>query len=148
LVDDFTENYLKALTYGKELFVLGDLNCNMLKVTSQSKALKDLYQSCLNLSLTNKSNRKIIIANRCYYMTSNSSLVVGSRILETHVSDHYLVFSVLNLKMPKPAPIYITARNYKNYDRHSFLEDLTQINWTENILDDYNEKVDHFNLCF
>jgi hypothetical protein len=50
--------------------------------------------------------------------------------------------------MPKPAPIYITARNYKNYDRHSFLEDLTQINRTENILDDYNEKVDHFNLCF
>jgi hypothetical protein len=50
--------------------------------------------------------------------------------------------------MPKPAPIYITARNYKNYDRHSFLEDLTQINWTENTLDDYNEKVDHFNLCF
>jgi hypothetical protein len=61
-------------------------------------------------------------------MTSNSSLVVGSRILETNVSDYYLVFSVLNLEMPKPAPIYITARNYKNYDRHSFLEDLTQIN--------------------
>ena len=67
LVDDFTENYLKALTCGKELFVLGDLNCNMLKVTPESKALKDLYQSCLNLSLIKKSNRKIIIANRCYY---------------------------------------------------------------------------------
>ena len=82
-------------------------------------------------------------------MTSNTSLVVGNRILETHVSDHYLVFSVLILKMPKPAPIYITARNYKNYDWHSFLEDLTQINWSENtLIDDCNEKVDHFNLCF
>jgi hypothetical protein len=82
-------------------------------------------------------------------MTSNSSLVVGSGMLETHVSNHYLVFSGLNLKMPKPAPIYITARNYKNYDRHSFLEDLTQINWSENtLIDDCNEKVDHFNLCF
>ena len=82
-------------------------------------------------------------------MTSNTSLVVGNRILETHVSDHYLVFSVLILKMPKPAPIYITPRNYKNYDWHSFLEDLTQINWSENtLIDDCNEKVDHFNLCF
>ena len=69
--------------------------------------------------------------------------------LDAHLSDHYLVFSVLNLKIPKPVPVYITARNYKNYDSNSFLKDLTQINWSENSrIDDCNGKVEHFNFHF
>ena len=76
-------------------------------------------------------------------MTSNSSLIIENGTLDAHLSDHYLVFSV-----PKPAPIYITARNYKNYDS-SFLKDLTQINWSENTrIYDCNGKVEHFNPHF
>ena len=30
-MDDLAPNYLQALTYGKDIFLLGDLNCNMLK---------------------------------------------------------------------------------------------------------------------
>ena len=68
--------------------------------------------------------------------------------MDAHLSDHYLVFYVLNLKIPKPAaPVYITARNYKNYDSSSFLKDLTQINWSENTrIDDCSGKVEHFNF--
>ena len=69
--------------------------------------------------------------------------------LDAHLSDHYLVFCVLNPKIPKPAPVYITARNYKNYDSSSFLKDLTQINWSENtLIDDCNGTVEHFNFHF
>ena len=30
-VDDFMDNYSYALTLGKDIFVVGDLNCNLLK---------------------------------------------------------------------------------------------------------------------
>ena len=42
LVDDFIANYLKALTYRKDVFLLGDLNCNMLKDIPEPRALKGL----------------------------------------------------------------------------------------------------------
>ena len=53
--------------------------------------------------------------------------------------------------MSKPAPIYITARNYKNYDRHSLWKILHKLIGPEypySHIDDCNEKVDNFNLCF
>ena len=67
-------------------------------------------------------------------------------IVETHISDHYLVFAELNLRMPKPPAAYVIARSYKHYDPESFLSDLNKIPWYENILsDDVNEKLLHFN---
>ena len=75
--------------------------------------------------------------------------IIENGTLDAHFSDHHLVFSVLNLKIPKPAPVYIIARNYKDYDSSSFLKDLTQINWSENTcIDDCNGKVEHFNFHF
>ena len=133
-MDDLAPNYLQALTHGKDVFLLGDLNCNMLKDIPESRALRE-FCTCLNLSqlitsptrVTERSSPLIDVI-----MTSNSSLIIENGTLDAHLSDHYLVFSVLNLKIPKPAPVYITARNYKNCDSNSFLKDLTQINWSEN----------------
>ena len=69
--------------------------------------------------------------------------------METHFSDHYLVFAVLNLRMPKPPVAYVVAWSYKYYDRQSFLSDLNKIPWYEIILsDDVNKKLLHFNEAF
>ena len=150
-MDDLAPNYLQALTHGKDIFLLGDLNCNMLKDIPESWALRE-FCTCLNLSqlitsptrVTERSSSLIDVI-----MTSNSSLIIQNGTLDAHLSDHYLVFSVLNLKIPKAAPVYITARNYKNYDSNSFLKDLTQINWSENTrIDDCNGKVEHVHFNF
>ena len=37
-----------ALTYSKDMFIVGNLNCNMLKDNQDTKVLKDV---CSNLSL-------------------------------------------------------------------------------------------------
>jgi hypothetical protein len=121
-LDDWAPNYLQALTYAKEIFLLGDLNCNMLKDVPESRALREL-STCLNLSqlitsptrVTERSSSLIDVI-----MTSNSSLTIENWTLDAHISDHYLVFSVLNLKLPKPAPVYITAKNYKYYDSRNY----------------------------
>ena len=54
-----------ALTYGKDMFTLGDLNCNMLRDNQYTKVLKDLCSS-LNLkqlintpTRVNRSNHNI-----------------------------------------------------------------------------------------
>ncbi|CAH3015487.1 unnamed protein product, partial [Porites evermanni] len=81
--------------------------------------------------------------------TSNPAIIVDSGIVETPISDHFLVFAALNLRMPKPPAAYVVARSYKYYDSQSFLSDLNKIPWHENILsDDVNEKLLHFNKAF
>ena len=69
--------------------------------------------------------------------------------MENHISDRYLIFTVLKLKLPKPQPTYVIARSYKHYDPVRFVEDLAQVPWLNNLLiDDVNEKLDHFNCNF
>ena len=53
-------------------------------------------------------------------MTTNAALVAESGVMENHISDHYLIFTVLKLKLPKPQPTFITVRSYKHYDRNVF----------------------------
>ena len=82
-------------------------------------------------------------------MTCNSALVTDSGVFETHISDHYLVYAVLNFKAPKPLPTYVISRSYKNYDSESFVNDLAQVPLYENaLIDDTGEKVEHFNGKF
>ena len=64
-------------------------------------------------------------------MTSNSALVTDSGVVETHISDHYLVYAVLNFKTPKSLPTYVISKSYKNYDSESFVNDLAQVPWCE-----------------
>ena len=74
---------------------------------------------------------------------------MDSGIVETHISDHYLVFAVLNLRIPEPPAAYVVAWSYKHCDPQNFLSDLNKIPWYENILsDDVNEKLLHFNKTF
>ena len=53
---------------------------------------------------------------------------VDSGLVETHISDHYLVFAVLNLRIPKPPAAHVVTRSYKHYD--------------------VNDKLLHFNKAF
>ncbi|XP_068680135.1 uncharacterized protein [Montipora foliosa] len=149
--DDFMENYMHALTFGKEIFVTGDLNCNMLSDCPEAHSLGDLCDS-LNLTQLIKTPTRVTSQSSSLIdviLTSDASLVVDSGVEETHISDHFLVYSKLELKRPKPEQIYITCRSYKHYDAHDFVEDLLQVPWYENsLIGDVNGKVEHFDANF
>ena len=84
-------------------------------------------------------------------MVSNAAIVVESGVVESHINDHYLVYFVLNLKLPKPLPTYVTARTYRCYDPDKFVDELAQLSWAwydNSIFDDINEKLEHFNHNF
>ena len=45
------------------------------------------------------------------------------------ISDHFLVYSILNLKLPKVTPATITTRSYKSFDPDAFCHDISNAPW-------------------
>ncbi len=130
------------------MFIVGDLNCNMLKDNQDTKVLKDLCSS-LNLRQLINAPTKVTSKSSTLIDLIITSNTIESGVLENHISDHFLIFAVLKLKLPKPQPKVVTARNYKRYDPEKFLQDLAQIPWCSNLLmDDVNEKVARFDTHF
>ena len=60
-------------------------------------------------------------------LASDASLLDDSGVEETHISNHFLVYSKIELKWPNPEPTYIRCRSYEHYDTHDFVEDLLQV---------------------
>jgi hypothetical protein len=149
--NNFMGNYIKALTFGKYIIIAGDLNCDLLKIAQEAKALNDICH-CLNLTqLIDKPTRVMLRSSTLIdvIMTSNKDLIAESGVLETYISDHFLVYCSLKLKLIKPHPICITARSYKHYDRNQFLFDLACIPWHENLfVENVNDKLSHLIVIF
>ena len=69
-----------------------------------------------------------------------------SRVELRHISDHYLVISILKLKLPKPLPNYMVTRTFKKYSPEQFTSGLAQIIWEDNsIYNDVNKQTEKFN---
>lgn len=85
--EDFVDKYSQALTYGKEIFVMGDLNCNMMKNIPNADALKDLC-SRLNITQLITSPTRVTLQSSSLInviMTSNPDLITESGVVETHI---------------------------------------------------------------
>ena len=111
------------------MLVVGDLNCDMLKILPETHALNNLC-SYLNLTQLITSPTWVIMQSSSLIdviMASNTAIVVESGVVESHIIHHYLVYSVLNLKLPKSPPTYITARTYRCYDPDNLVDELVQL---------------------
>ena len=98
---EFINTYTKALSLGIEIFVLGNLNCDLLKSCCEGNTLKDLCET-LNLTqlvttptrVTPQSSSLIDVI-----LATNTSVVKESIVVEYHISDHYLTeISTLQLR--------------------------------------------------
>ena len=129
--EDFRDRYTQVLVYGLPILAIGDLNCDLLVSSSKSRTLNNLCTSLKMKQLITQPTRVTETSKSLIdvIFTSNPAISVDSGIVETHISDHYLVFAALNLKMPKPPAAYVVARSYKYYDSRSFLSDLNKIPW-------------------
>ena len=52
--------------------------------------------------------------------------MIESGVTKTRISDYFLVYCVLNVKVLKPPPFYIHVRSYKNYDPSLFSASVSQ----------------------
>ena len=82
-------------------------------------------------------------------LVSNPELAKSQGILDITISDHFLVYAVLDLKAPKPATTKISTRSFKTYNTKDFAEDMSHIPWdTTNLPINIDDKLDAFNDLF
>ena len=131
--------------------IICTLNCDLLKSCIEANTLKDMCET-LNLTqlvttptrVTPQSSSLIDVI-----LATNTSVVKETIVVENHISDHYLSYIVLNLKIPKPPPTHIITGRFRKYDASKFLQDLERLPWIENsLIGDVSERVDHFNQNF
>ena len=116
------DKYFQALTFGKNIIVAADLNCDMLKpCSSEAVALRGLCDS-VNLSQLVKEPTCVTESSSIIdmIMTSSTDLVERSSVMKSHNSDQYLVYASLKLKVPKPPPCFVKVRTFQNYDSQNF----------------------------
>ena len=82
-------------------------------------------------------------------LVSNPDLAQTSEVLDLTISDHYLVFAVLNLRALKQDTNYITTRSFRKYNADQFANDIAHIpRDTTDLMDSVDEKLDAFNDLF
>ena len=151
LDNDLTPSIVEALLYDKDIFIIGDLNCDLHSEKSESKALND-FCTMFNLSqIISKPTRVTRDSSSLLdvILTTNPHQVIQTTILENSISDHFTISALLRLKAPKPHRSRILTRTYKNYDSEKFSEDISKVIW--NALDeisDLNSRLEHFNTEF
>lgn len=126
------DTYSQALTFGKDIIIAGDLNCDLLKPRSpEAIALLDFCSSVNFTQMIKQPTRLTSSTLINVIMTSNAKLVSKRGVAKINISDDYLVYATLKLKVLKPPPKYIISRSYKRYDPVSFTDELERIPWNE-----------------
>ena len=102
-------SYIQALTMNKPIVALGDLNCNTLKESPESKALSNFVSETNLRQIITTPTR---ITDTCeslidVILVSSPDLVHARSVINTPISDHLPVYVELKLKLPKPPPCYL-----------------------------------------
>lgn len=88
-----------------------------------------LLEFCTTFGLTQLINSPTRITESSQSLidviiTINKDIVTSSGVLASSISDQNLIYLLLNLKVPRAKPSYVSIRGYKNYNPTKFLEDL------------------------
>ena len=116
------------LKLGKDIIILGDLNCDMLSPTEPECLILSELCSLLNLIQLISSTRVTETTESLIdvILTSNKNLIKQSNVLQTTIGNHFLAFCKLTLKRPKSVPPTITTRNFKNFNTEAFCKDISE----------------------
>ena len=151
LVNDLMPSYIHALSWNKPIIFLGDINCDLLVNNPRGDALRS-FCTTVNATQLIKDPIRVIKSSSTLIdivLTSDTSLLKESGVLDLTISGHFLVYVVLDLKIPKPKARYITTRSYKNYNAEQFSSDISRIPWNIlDLMDSLDAKVDGFNDLF
>ena len=125
----------------KELHILGDLNCDMLKSVSDqpTKTLKIIYEAYQLSQLITEGTR---ITNRScalidHYVTSMPEKINLPGVIHTGISDHSLIYGIRKINpiiSSRKKAKKIEVRNMKRFNQHHFNEDLLAQPWEQIVL--------------
>ena len=110
---DFFESFEKFIKMiddeNKEIYILGDLNCDMIKAepdsaTNKIKSLRELYQ----LSQLIKQATRVTMTTSSlidHMVTNTPEKIPDSGVIHTDISDHSLVFTIRNISVTTGADL-------------------------------------------
>ncbi|XP_031556954.1 uncharacterized protein LOC116293638 [Actinia tenebrosa] len=118
----------------KEIYILGDLNCDLLStnINQQTRYLNttaELFQLTQLITeptrVTEKSKTLIDVI-----LTNSPDRVVRSGVVHIGISDHSLVYTIRKIAIPtNNNHCKISFRSAKNFDSDKFLMDLATLPW-------------------
>ena len=150
-LDDLTCVFIDSLLRGLDIFVISDLNCNLLSEDYESRAFSD-FCTTLNLTQLIKSPTRITESSQSLIdviMTTNKEIIASSGVLTSSISDYNLIYLLLDLKVLRARPSYVSIRSYKNYNFTKFLEDLQLVPFhMVNFFEDISDQVDMYGILF
>ena len=134
------------------MYIMGDLNGNLLSTEcGESKSLTSFNKSFNLLQLIAAPTR--VTKTRRYLLDVTLALqtkqVVKAGVMDSSISDHDMVFSILHLKVSQPKTTHITTRSLKNYNPDTFQFDMSGAPWSVvKVFDDVDDKLHAFDLLF
>ena len=133
--DDF-EKLIKAIdNENKEMYILGDLNCNMLKTDKDANIpkmkIKSLYELYQLTQMIDEATRVTMATSSLidHIVTNTPEKISDSGVIHTGCSDHSLVFAIRKISVIDKQENILNIRNMKNFNEEKFIEDLLKHPW-------------------
>ena len=122
----------EALSFSNTVICTGDLDSDILHPLDDKKEGRCLLDVCdvYDLdSIINVPTRISKTRESCLdvILTNASALIKSSGVLEPGLSDHRLVYAILNSKLPLPKSEMVMKRSMKLFNQEAFLEDLSKV---------------------
>ena len=139
---------------GKEILIMGDLNCDLL-----SKSLERHCRHLLSLCEVYQFSQLIEQPARItettqtlidVILTNNPSRIVSSGVIQLGISDHNLVYAIRKIAIPtKNNHKFKSTRQMKYFKGDDFRNDLKEQPWDKiNLCDDPNSMWDEWKKMF
>ena len=144
LFSEFENIIAKIDAENKELYLLGDINCNLLPeaVTVNSSYLKNIFDTYGLSQLITESTRVTLTSKTLIDLCITNSLekVTNSGVIHLGISDHSLVFLSRKTHYCRIGPRVIETRQFKHFNKENFLIELNQLPWDDvDLFSDPNE---------
>ena len=120
---DLSPNLVTASLLNKPIYIIGDLNSNLLKPNIPESVALMNFCRMFNLTQTVSSPTRVTDSTATLLdviITTNANQIREVKITESSVSDHDLVYAVVRLKKQRSKPVYITTRCFKHYQPEAF----------------------------
>ena len=130
IYDSLTNSVIKD---NSDIFIMGDMNIDMLDLNSPLKKELDNTMRRLGLININKSfTRHSKNRNSCIDLIfSNSDCIESHGLLDWNISDHMGIFITRKRKKMVNKKVHFTGRSYKNYIKEDFQWEIINENWDE-----------------
>ena len=133
---DHLEKLIKQIDdENKEMYILGDLNCNLLEKKTlfnmQTNKLNSLYELYQLSQLINEPTRVTMTTSSLidHVVTNTPEKISHSGVVHTGISDHSLVYAIRKIRVFQKTNDFVEIRNMKNFNEKNFVDELLNQHW-------------------